>query len=131
MLHAWAAAHGQLKLSLTANESNQEAVAFFYQLGTDGGLRTPSGLWLSERPKWIVQFQTVSLQLSVERGLQQGHRASLHSMRVTEPFFPFFVNILFKTILYAILLHCFAHLAFSWFVPPIDNLKLIIFPCEF
>lgn len=30
VLHAWAAAHGQLKLSLTANESSQEAIAFFF-----------------------------------------------------------------------------------------------------
>ena len=78
-----------------------------------------------------MQFQTVSLEFSVERDLQWGHRASLHSLRVTELFFPFVVNILFKIILYTILLHCFAHLAFSWFVAPIDNLKLVIFPHEF
>lgn len=61
------------------------------------------------RSKWIMQFQTVSLQLSVERDLERGERASLCSLRLTELFFPFFVNILFKIILYAVLLHCFAH----------------------
>lgn len=37
---------GQLKLSWIANESNQEVVAFLYQLGTDGVSPTPSSLWL-------------------------------------------------------------------------------------
>lgn len=88
VLQSWTAAHGQLKLSWTANESNQEAVAFLYQLGTDGGSQTLSSLWLlfaSGRSKCIMWFQTLSLQFS-ERGIYTKGTELVCSLRVAELF---------------------------------------------
>lgn len=123
------AAHGQMKFSWTANESDQELFFISLALTVDRKLLPVCGyLYASGRLKWIMRFQTVSLPFS-ERGLYSRDSELVCSLRVADLFFPFFVNILFKIILYTILLHCFSHFAFSWFVPPI--VKVIIFPHEF
>lgn len=75
VLHFWAAACGQLKLGSTANESKQEARAFFISLGLTVACRllpVCGCFQASERSKWRMWFQTVSLQFSLERDLHWG-----------------------------------------------------------
>lgn len=125
MLLSWTAAHGQLKL----NESNQEL--FFISLGLMVArklLPVCGCLYASGRSRWIMRFQTVSLQFS-ERGIYSRGTELVCSLRVAELFF----SILCKhtvqnhSLQYPVaLLFTFA---FSWFVPPI--VKVIIFPHEF
>lgn len=86
--------------------------------------------YASGRSKWIMWFQTVPLQFS-ERGVYSRGTDLVCSLRVTELFFPFFVNILLKIIVYSILLHCFSHFAFLWFVSPIVYRKLLFFHMNF
>lgn len=86
--------------------------------------------YASGRSKWIMWFQTVPLQFS-ERGFYSRGTELVCSLRVTELFFPFFVTRLLKIIVYSILLHCFSHFTFLWFVSPIVNLKLLFFHMNF
>lgn len=87
MLLSWTAAHGQLKLSWTANESNQEL--FFISLGLMVArklLPVCGCLYASGRSRWIMRFQTVSLQFS-ERGIYSRGTELVCSLRVAELFF--------------------------------------------
>lgn len=127
MLQYWTAAHGQLKLSWTANESSQEAVTFLYQLGTDGGSQTLSSLWLP-LCFWEIKMDNVISNcvptVLWERDLQKRHWASLFFESCRTAF-----SVLCK---HSAQNHCLQYpiaLLFTYciFVSPITNLKLLFF----
>lgn len=101
-----------------------------YQYQTDGGLWTPSSLWMPSCFCGIKMDNAISSGVAAilcREGSYSWGPASFFFLRVTVQFFPLFVNIMFRTTFDAILLHCFARLAFSRFLPPIDNQADVFF----
>lgn len=81
------AAHGQMKFSWTANESDQELFFISLALTVDRKLLPVCGyLYASGRLKWIMRFQTVSPPFS-ERGLYSRDSELVCSLRVADLFF--------------------------------------------